>query len=160
VPLLLALGLGKIAQLLGGSGQGAAFDGPWAVAFAGDGPWHSLNPGMAAHPSQLYEGLWLLAGIALALYLAGPGRDLARVLPPRLEQIAGDLRAEGLLFATVMTWFLVGRVLVGFTWRDEPLVGPFNAEQSVALAILVGVVLGFAVRGMRGDRARVAQRPS
>jgi phosphatidylglycerol---prolipoprotein diacylglyceryl transferase len=34
-PLLLAMGLGKLAQLLGGSGQGGPFDGQWAVAFVG-----------------------------------------------------------------------------------------------------------------------------
>ena len=44
VPLLLALGLGKLAQLLGGSGQGLPFDGSWAVAFTGAGPWVSTNP--------------------------------------------------------------------------------------------------------------------
>ncbi|HWH36383.1 MAG TPA: prolipoprotein diacylglyceryl transferase family protein [Candidatus Limnocylindrales bacterium] len=160
VPLLVALGLGKVAQFLGGSGQGAAFDGAWAVALLGDGPWHSLNPEMAAHPAQLYEALWMLLGIALALRLAGPGRDLARILGPRLREFAGQPRAEGLVFASAIAWFLLGRVLIGFTWRDEPVVGPFNAEQSVALAILVGVVVGFAVKGARGEPARVDAGPT
>jgi len=36
IPLLVAVGVGKLAQLLGGSGQGLPFDGPWAVAFVGE----------------------------------------------------------------------------------------------------------------------------
>jgi prolipoprotein diacylglyceryltransferase len=148
-PLMLAIGLGKLAQLLGGSGQGAPFDGPWAVVFTGGGPWHSLSPDIAAHPSQVYEGLWMLIGIPIVLRLAGPGRDLARVMGPRLRRLAERLRPDGVVFAAAIAWFLLGRVLVGFTWRDDAIVGALNAEQSVALAILVGVVIGFAVRGAR-----------
>ena len=65
VPLLLTLGIGKLAQLLGGSGQGTFFDGAWAVAFAPPGPWVSPLPAVPAHPSQVYEGLWLLLALPL-----------------------------------------------------------------------------------------------
>ncbi|CAN5758496.1 N/A [soil metagenome] len=149
VPLLLVLGLGKLAQFLGGSGQGAPFDGEWAVAFLGPGPWASLNPEVAAHPAQVYESLLMLIGIPIVLGVGGPGRDLARILHPALRRLASRVRGHGRLFAVTFTWFLLGRVLVGFTWRDEPLVGPLNAEQAVALAILVGVVIAVAVRGAR-----------
>ena len=77
--LLLTLGLGKFAQLLGGSGQGTFFDGAWAVAFAPPGPWVSPLPGVPAHPAQVYEGLWLLAGSAASPSVAFVGRrELAR----------------------------------------------------------------------------------
>lgn len=126
VPLLVALGLGKVAQLLGGSGQGLPFDGPWAVAFVGDGPWVSANPAMASHPAQLYEGAWLLIGIAV-LYA------LARWRP--------ELGRPGVRFTAALGWFLAGRVIVGFTWRDSAAVGPLNAEQLLALAGLAGTLL-------------------
>ena len=148
VPLLLAIGVGKLAQFLGGSGQGAPFDGAWAVAFVGDGPWHSLNPSTPAHPAQIYEALWALAGIPVLLGLVGPGADLRRALP-RLLPGRPVVRSAGLLFAAAVAWFLLGRVLVGFTWRDSPVAGPLNGEQAVALAILVGVVIGLALRGAR-----------
>jgi prolipoprotein diacylglyceryltransferase len=123
VPLLLTLGLGKVAQLLGGSGQGQPFDGPWAVAFTGPGPWASPNPDLPAHPAQLYEAVWLLAGAALLVIRPGA---LRAVMAP-------------LVFA--LGWFLAGRVLTGFTWRDDPLLGPFNSEQVMALGVLlVGAV--------------------
>ena len=74
-----SLGLGKFAQLLGGSGQGAPFDGAWAVAFAPPGPWVSPLPGVPAHPSQMYEGLWLLAALPVAvLWLASRRALVAR----------------------------------------------------------------------------------
>lgn len=131
-PLLLALGLGKAAQLLGGSGQGLPFDGSWAVAFGGDGPWVNANPAMAAHPAQLYEAAWLLIGIA-AVYA------LARWRP--------ELGRPGLRFAAALGWFIAGRVIVGFTWRDSALIGPLNAEQLLALAALLGTLL-LARRGI------------
>ncbi len=128
-PLLIAIGLGKLAQLLGGSGQGLPFDGPWAVAFTGAGPWVSADPTLPAHPAQVYEGLWLLIGLPL-LFLVGRRRALG----------------NGSMFAFAVCWFLVGRLLVGFVWRDAPVIGPFNVEQAIAVALLLGI----AVAALRG----------
>ncbi len=120
-PLLLALALGKLAQLLGGSGQGLPFDGPWAVAFIGDGPWVSANAAVASHPSQVYEGIWLLIGI-----------PLVRRLAPRLA---------GLPLLAAVAWFFAGRVVVGFTWRDPTPIGPLNVEQVIGLGCLALTLL-------------------
>lgn len=147
VPLLIAIGLGKLAQLLGGSGQGLPFDGPWAVAFLGNGPWVGANPDLPSHPAQVYEGIWLLLGIPLVLRWSGPRRLPLRV--SRLVAWADRTADEGRLFVGVLSWFLLGRVLVGFTWRDDVTVGPFNTEQAVALAILIGAEAGFRLRARR-----------
>jgi beta-N-acetylhexosaminidase len=128
IPLLIALGGGKLAQLLGGSGQGAPFDGPWAVSFTGNGPWVGLAANVPSHPSQVYEGLWLLVGIPLVLAL-------------RNHRFVG-----------AVSWFLVGRLLVGFTWRDSAVLGPLNMEQLVALAILAAAALYAALRTTRVRR--------
>jgi prolipoprotein diacylglyceryltransferase len=135
VPLLLALGLGKLAQLLGGSGQGLPFDGPWAIAFTGAGPWVSTVPQLSAHPAQVYEGLWLLVGIAVVLLLAGARHKPLRVNP--LVAWADRSAAEGWLFVNALSWFLLGRLIVGFTWRDEATLGPLNTEQLLALVALI-----------------------
>lgn len=153
IPLMLAIGLGKLAQLLGGSGQGMPFDGAWAVAFAGSGPWHSLSPGTAAHPSQVYEGLWMLLGIPIVLVVAVAGRSLGRRLRGHRQQSAASPRATGVLFVLALEWFLLGRVLIGFTWRDDLTVGPLNAEQAFALAALVLMVIGFMMLAVRDRRA-------
>jgi prolipoprotein diacylglyceryltransferase len=128
--MLLALGLGKVAQLLGGSGQGLPFDGPWAVAFLGDGPWVSTAAQIPSHPAQLYEGTWLLVGLPV---LGG------------LWRARSELRRPGALFVGALCWFLAGRVLIGFTWRDPGLIGPLNAEQLLAL-ITLAATLGLAFR--------------
>ena len=136
IPMLVALGLGKLAQFLGGGGQGAPLDAPWAVAFQGGGPWLSPAAAVPAHPSQLYEALWALAGVlVVTLYGILPARR-------RRRREEGGRRLEPYaLFPFALAWWLDGRLLVGFTWRDERIAGPFNAEQLMALAVL-GVMLG------------------
>ena len=129
IPLLIAIGVGKFAQLLGGSGQGLPFDGPWAVAFLGNGPWISADPGLPSHPSQVYEGLWALAGIPLVIAWNDGRRRLAAFV------------REGSLFVAALVWFLLGRIAVGFTWRDDKLIGPINGEQAIATLAIVVVVL-------------------
>jgi phosphatidylglycerol:prolipoprotein diacylglycerol transferase len=147
VPMLLAIGLGKLAQLLGGSGQGLPFDGSWAVAFTGAGPWVSTNPAMPSHPAQVYEGLWMLAGIPTVLLLAG-----RRFRPLRVNPLVGwaDRTArEGVLFAGALVWFLLGRLFVGYFWRDEKIVGPLNVEQALAFMSLLLIVLAYGAVHMR-----------
>jgi len=147
VPLLLALGLGKIAQVLGGSGQGLPFDGPWAVAFAGSGPWVSLAADVPSHPAQVYEGLWLLLGIPIVLLLAGKRHKPLRVNP--LVAWADRAAPDGRLFGLAVGWFLLGRVLVGSTWRDEPVISLLNMEQLLALAALAFLALRVGSRPRR-----------
>jgi prolipoprotein diacylglyceryltransferase len=141
LPLLIAIGLGKLAQFLGGSGQGAPFDGPWAVAFVGEGPWISANADIPAHAAQVYEGLWALMGIAVVLLLAASRAGVRSIL-----------RVDGRLFAVTVGWFLLGRVIVGFAWRDDPVLGLLNAEQVLALASLALALVGVAYLVVRRPR--------
>jgi prolipoprotein diacylglyceryltransferase len=141
IPLLVAMSLGKFAQLLGGSGQGGPFDGLWAVAFVGPGAWISPAAAIPAHPSQIYEGLWLVVGIPVVIGWVASRTNRGATLRDRLRAAHG-----GVLFGAMLVWFLVGRVVVGFTWRDDPVVGPLNVEQVIALAVLVGVGPGLVAR--------------
>lgn len=130
VPMLLAIGLGKLAMLLGGSGQGLPFDASWAVAFTGPGPWVSANPELPSHPAQLYEGLWLLAWVPVVL-------------------LTRRRSAPGAAIVIAVLAFLLGRVLVGFFWRDEDVVAPWNAEQILALITLAALGSAVIVRSRR-----------
>ena len=154
VPLLLAIGLGKLAQLLGGSGQGLPFDGSWAVAFTGAGPWVSANADIPSHPAQVYEGLWLLAGIPIVLLVAG-----RRFKPVRVHHLvawADRTAREGALFAGALGWFLLGRLVVGYFWRDEPIVGGLNVEQTLALMSMMVALLVCGVLWRRWPTTRAA----
>jgi prolipoprotein diacylglyceryltransferase len=109
VPLLFALGAGKATMVLGGSGQGLPFDGAWALAFLGPGPWGSLAPELPSHPSQVYEAL-ATAGVLLAVMSL-----LA----------AGAFRGRsGRVFLLGIAMWAAARALVAATWRDPAVVGP------------------------------------
>jgi prolipoprotein diacylglyceryltransferase len=169
--LLFAIGGAKIAQFLGGGGQGTAFDGPWAVAFTGDGPWTSTFASVPAHPAQLYEAFWALAGLLVLSWFDAV--DVALRLPRGFRQegawlagrrargddvAVGRLRF-GLLYLVALAWWLVGRFVVGFTWRDDAVVGPLRADQAMALVGLAVVAALFAVATRPGPAAPASDVP-
>jgi phosphatidylglycerol:prolipoprotein diacylglycerol transferase len=143
VPLLLALCLGKLAMVLGGSGQGLPSDASWATAYAGPGPWGSLAPGLPSVPAQLLEAATSAAalGIVLLLALWAPARRHAAVL-----------------FAVGLCLWADGRFAVAFGWRDPSIVGELNGDQLVTLAIMVVTALAVvaslvSIRRGRSDAA-------
>lgn len=142
LPVLLALAGGKAAMALGGSGQGAPWDGPWATAYLGAGPWGSLAPEIPSHPSQLYEALataGVLAIMASLLALGAFGRR------------------TGTAFLLGLALWAGARAAVASGWRDPVVVGPLRMEQAVSLGIAFGaLVLMVVVTGV--DRARRARR--
>lgn len=141
VPLLGGLALGKAALALGGSGQGLPFDGAWATAYSGAGPWGSLAPATPSHPAQLYEA----AAYVVALLIVG------------LVTAAGmATRRDGRLLGAVLVLVGLVRFGVAFTWRDGALVGPIRTEHLLALAPLaLGVVAAVAfARVRRADDPR------
>jgi phosphatidylglycerol:prolipoprotein diacylglycerol transferase len=131
LPLLFVLGAGKLVGMLGATGQGNPTDLPWATAYLGPGPWGSVAPEIASHPSQLYEAIAVGAVIA-ALWLASRWEVIAR-------------RDGAALFAALGGW-AIARLLVGFSWRDPAIVGPLGAEQLLALVVLAIAVAGLIER--------------
>ncbi len=129
VPVLLALGLGKAAQALGGSGQGAAATVDWATAYLPPGPWGSPGAAIPAHPAQLYEAASTLVVLVLVALLA------------RLTPLG---RTDGRLYAIGIGLWAFGRGLVASTWRDPTVIGGLNAEQLICLAV-AAIMLGAAV---------------
>jgi len=142
-PLLLVLALGKAAQALGGSGQGAAVDAAWATAYLPPGPWGSIGAEIPAHPAQLYEAVMTLVVLLLVLLLG-------RLTPLR--------RADGRLYAVGLGLWAAGRAVVAGSWRDPLVVGSLNAGQLIAVAVAVAalVVALAATIASRRRRAAVA----
>jgi prolipoprotein diacylglyceryltransferase len=145
IPLLVAIGGGKVALALGGGGQGAPWTGSWALAFAGDGPWRAIDAAVPAWPAQVLEGLWTLAGIPVVM--------LTRRMASRRYEDRGSL----LLLA--IAWWLVGRVVVALTWRDVPILGPLGAEAVATLVALLLVVAAAVVIVTFAWRAAPDQAP-
>jgi hypothetical protein len=145
VPVLLGLGLGKLALMLGGAGQGSYADSSLATSYVGAGPWGSLNPDFPALPSQAIEGVLVLLAAAVVMLVPlllrvrfRPWRSIVRPgwSPRREWSMLGG--ANG--FATVLALWIVARFAAAFTWRDARILGPFNTEQIVLLVVLGLVV--------------------
>lgn len=142
IPLLGVLALGKVAMALGGGGQGAPSNVPWATAYLGAGPWGSLAPAVPSVPSQLLEA----AAVGLVLF----------VLVGCLGLGAFERRDGRLLLVALGGWALV-RVIVATTWRDPAVVGPLRANQLVDLGIAAGCGVAFVLVRRRAGRG--AERP-
>lgn len=134
LPLLVGLGVGKLATALGGRGQGQPWGGDWATAYLGAGPWGSLAPAVPSHPAQVYEGLATLVVLAVVMgMLAVPGLR----------------RPDGRAFAIAVGLWALVRLVVGATWRDPILVGPLRAAQVIDLAIVAGSLAGLVILVVR-----------
>jgi len=142
IPLLVAIAAGKLAMVLGGSGQGRFFSGDWATAFLGPGPWISLAPAVPSHPAQVYEGI----GTALAAVLVLAAGSLG----------AFHARDGTRLLVAVAAW-CVARAAVTTVWRDPDVAGPLPAGGILALVIATGSIVGALLLGVwlpRRARAR------
>jgi len=142
LPLLFVLAAGKLMGVLGATGQGLPSDLPWATAYIGPGPWGSLAPGVASQPSQAYEA------VLVTLALGG------LLLASRLDVVA---RRDGAAMFVALGLWAVSRFIVGFTWRDSPILGPLRTEQLLALVVLAIAVVGFVERA-RAPLATVVER--
>jgi phosphatidylglycerol:prolipoprotein diacylglycerol transferase len=138
LPTLLAIGGGKVAMAIGGAGQGAPSDVPWATSYLGAGPWGSLGPAIPSHPSQLYEA------VAVAMLAAGLVALLAA---------GGFARRDGSAFLVALAGWAVIRVIVGATWRDPEIIGVLRADQVISLLIAVGCVVAVVLVSRRSEAA-------
>jgi prolipoprotein diacylglyceryltransferase len=149
LPLLFALGAGKLAMVLGGSGQGLPFDGSWATAYVTPGPWGSLAPALPSHPAQVYEAMTTL--VVLLVVMAAMALGV-------FEQRTGRVFLLG-----IGLW-AIGRSIAALAWRDPAVVGPLNADQVLTLAFaavaLGALVVAGGVGAVRGRRRAVADERS
>jgi len=155
LPLLIALGLSKLAMVLGGSGQGQYSDSSWATMYVRPGPWDSANPGLPALPSQAIEGGLVLLVAALMLLAPVLARFRLRrwhrvVRPGWAARRDWAVLRGGYRFATALCLWAVVRILAAFTWRDAQILGPFGAEQLVLLAIPLACLAWFSATRFRG----------
>ena len=157
VPVMLGLGLGKLAMALGGTGQGVYSTASWATAYVHSGDWGSLNPSFPAVPSQLMEGGLALAAAIFIVILPFPLR--LRIRRWRALVRPGFARRHDWLYltgwrryVTVLGLWAVARFAVAFTWRDAQVYGSLNVEQlilaGVAALILVAMLTPITARSI------------
>lgn len=142
VVLLGTIAGGKLTMALGGSGQGAPTDVAWATAYLGPGPWGSLAPALASHPSQLYEAV---ATVLIALVVL-------------TATAAGGFRArDGSRLLVALAGWALARAAVSVTWRDPAIIGPLPVGGALAIAIAVGSLGALAVLTVWLPRRRVPE---
>ena len=139
VPLLSAIALGELSRVLGGGGQGLASDAPWATAYGGPGPWASLVPGTPAHPAQVYGALVAVAALIVVGILLWLG--------------AFAVHDGSVFFVGLLVW-AIGRCVVTFAWRDDPVLGPFRAGGLIALGVAGAGVIGIVLARAMTRRSR------
>jgi prolipoprotein diacylglyceryltransferase len=149
IPLLAAIAGGKLTMALGGSGQGRPFDGDWATAYVGAGPWVAAAPAMPSHPSQVYEAV---------------GTDLVALLILGASSLGLFRSADGRRLLIAVAGWCAARAVVSLTWRDPAVVGSLPAGG--VMSIVVGViafasVVALSIWWPRRQRARAeAARPA
>lgn len=153
VPVLLGLGLGKLAMALGGEGQGAYSTASWATSYVHDGDWGSINPTFSAIPSQLIEGGLLLGAVVLMvvpLYLLRFGiRRWKTIIPPDFARrhdwhyLTGWRR-----YLVALGLWAIAHFAAASTWRDAKVWHALNAEQIIVLAAVAATVIVLAVPSM------------
>ena len=134
VALLLVIGLGKLVMLLGGAGQGQAWDGAFAVVFSAD-RWlverqrrpyrrtrRSCTRASGCWPVCRWRGGWVVVSRG------------------------GAWSGRGLVLLAAVAWWLLGRAFVALTWRDAPVLAGLGMEGLLAIVVLLAVgVLALAV---------------
>jgi hypothetical protein len=146
-PTMLVLGLGKLAMVLGGAGQGTYSDAWWATSYTGRGPWESLNPTYPSLPSQALEGLLVLAALAVVLVLPPLLRLRLRrwrrfVRPGIAPRHRWQLLTGSRRFLTMIGIWAAMRFVAASTWRDAHVAGSLNAEQLLLLAVIACALVG------------------
>jgi len=139
LPTLVALAGGKLAMVLGGSGQGAPWDGDLATAYLGPGPWGSLGAQIPSHPSQVYEALATVAILIIVM---------------ALMTLPAVRRPDGRAFFFALALWALGRAVVAGTWRDPVASGPFRLGQVLDLALAAAAAAMLALVVIRAFRRR------
>ena len=160
-PLLVGLGLGKLALVLGGNGQGQFSDAAWATVYVRSGPWQSPNADAAAVPSQALEGLLVLGAAALILVVPFVMRFRLRrwwriVRPGFAPRRDWWLLTGFRRFLTALCLWSLARFGAAFTWRDAQVAGPLRVEQLVLLVVFVGCMGMLGIAGLWRLRQAIA----
>jgi phosphatidylglycerol:prolipoprotein diacylglycerol transferase len=134
LPVLFALGAGKLTMVLTGTGQGTPSDADWATAYLGPGPWGSLVPALPSNPSQAYEGIGTLIVLAVLTVVV---------------LLGGFRNRDGRLFFVAIGLWAVVRAAVSTTWRDPLAAGGLNAGGLIAVGIAIGCAVALLILTVR-----------
>ena len=167
VPVLLGLGLGKLAMALGGEGQGDYSTASWATGYVHSGDWGTINPTFPAIPSQLFEGGLILAAVVLMVvplfllrFRIRRWRSIVR--PGFAARHDWHYMTGWRRYLVALGLWAIAHFAVASTWRDAKVWQTLNVEQIIVLAVvaaaLVALATSIVVRGIYRSSVALARR--
>jgi phosphatidylglycerol:prolipoprotein diacylglycerol transferase len=118
--LLIAQIIGRFACIIDGDATGIATNLPWGFTYINPASMVPSNLfGVPTHPYPVYDQLWNLACLALAL-------NLRR-----------HLKTDGLLFLSYLSLYAAGRLILTFVRHENIWFWGLQEAQVIAIAILI-----------------------
>ncbi len=118
--LLVAQIIGRFACIIDGDAVGGPTTLPWGFTYINPG---AMVPdgllGVPVHPYPVYDQLWNLMGLAIAL------------------KLRRHLKTDGLLFTSYLSIYAVGRLVLSFVRQEKIWFWGLQEAQVIAIAILV-----------------------
>lgn len=127
--ILLAQSIGRIGCLINGCCFGKETSLPWAISYVHP---NSSSFGVnGAHPTQLYEILFLLIFFVILIFLRG------------------KLKPDGSLFLVYLGGYSLWRLASGFFRVNDPFLFGLHQAQVIGLAVFITVVVILIYRRLR-----------
>ncbi len=136
--LLVAQIIGRFACIIDGDAVGGAPTLPWGFTYVN--PSAMVPPGLLGvpvHPYPVYDQLWNLVGLAIAL------------------KLRHHLKTDGLLFLTYLSIYAVGRFVFTFVRQEKIWFLGLQEAQVIAIAILV-ISVAVIMYQWRQSRAKIS----
>lgn len=118
--LVLGQAIGRIGNLMNGDAYGISTTLPWGIRFPAESPAGMAYPGLATHPSMLYE-------MALNLMIFG-----------YLWAIRKRGQKDGFSTAMYFILYAIARSIVSFTRGDSLWIGPIRAAHVISAIFVIG----------------------
>ncbi len=118
--LILGQAIGRIGNFMNGDAFGIPTTLPWGIRFPPESPAGMAYPGLATHPSMIYEMILNLFIFAF------------------LWRIRKKGYRDGFSTALYFVLYSIGRSIVSFTRGDSLWLGPIRAAHVISIILILG----------------------
>lgn len=140
--LLVAQIIGRFACIINGDAVGGATSLPWGFTYVNPGAMVPSNLfGVSVHPYPVYDQLWNLLGLAVAL------------------KLRRHFKTDGILFMIYLAIYAVGRL--GFSFVRQENIWFWNLQEAQVIAIVIlAISIGAIIYLSRKAKLNLVQEAS